>query len=56
MLPNGAITSNVDTYGVDFGAVLSFTAAMGGPVELVADLLPAIEAILIRSSRAESEA
>jgi len=43
-------------YGVDFGAVLSFTAALGGPVGLVADLLPGIEAIIVRSYRSESEA
>jgi hypothetical protein len=42
-------------YGVDFGAVLSLTAALGGPIGLVADLLPGIEAIIVRSYRSDSE-
>jgi hypothetical protein len=43
-------------YGVDFGAVLSFTEALGGPVALVAELLPAIEAVIVRSYRPDPEA
>lgn len=45
-----------DVYGVDFGAVLGYAAAIGAPVGLIAEILPDIEAILVRSGRAEAEA
>jgi hypothetical protein len=45
-----------DVYGVDFGAVLSYAAAIGAPISFVAEVLPEIEAILVRSRRAEAEA
>jgi hypothetical protein len=38
-------------YGLDFGAVLAFTAALGGPVTLVAEVLSEVEAVLIRYLR-----
>jgi hypothetical protein len=55
-LPGGGIASRTDTYGVDFGAVLAYARAIGAPVALIADLLPDIEGILVRSHRAEAEA
>ena len=37
-----------DVYGVDFGAVLDDAAAIGAPFGLIAEVLPEIEAILVR--------
>jgi len=48
--------SRTDVYGVDFAAILSYAAAMGAPVALVADLLPDIEGIVVRSYLPEAEA
>jgi hypothetical protein len=43
------------TYGLDYGAVLSYAAAIGAPVPLVGELLPEIEAIIIRSLRQDND-
>ncbi len=55
VLPNGSMTSRTDVYGVNFAAILSYASAMGAPVALVAELLPDIEGIVVRSYLSEAE-
>jgi hypothetical protein len=56
LLSGGGIASNTYTYGVDFSAVLAYARRIGAPEALIAELLPDIEGILVRSQRAEPEA
>lgn len=42
-------------YALDFAAVLLFADAMGAGTPLLADVLPSIEAVIVKSYREESE-
>lgn len=43
-------------YGLDYGAVITFADKLGALTPLFIELLPEIEAIIVRSYRAEAQA
>lgn len=40
-------------FGLDFGAVLAVGQALGAPAELLADVLPAVERVLVRRANGD---
>lgn len=42
-------------YGLDFAAVLAFAEALGAPVQLVAELLPEIEPLIVSSHQRKED-
>lgn len=42
-------------YGLDYGAILAFGGAMGADLGMVAEALPAVEAILVKAYAEESD-
>lgn len=42
-------------YGLDFGAALAMGQALGAPADLLAEVLPAVEQVLVRRANGDPE-
>ncbi len=54
-LPDGALQSVARVHGLDFAAAIALAEGMGAANFLFFDLLPEIEAIIVRSYRGDTE-